>query len=156
MDWAPAGHELFRTCGLDLTKGLADLATGAAVFDDVIHGLPGKKTHIICAGTNADQAEALRDTDRLNLIFDALDETYDHILAHGPFNSARNLFTAMQGRFDAGLLVLDTTGRGTGIEPIAGFLGYDIPDLEIIHYERASAEHQITPPAANDKLLAAT
>jgi succinoglycan biosynthesis transport protein ExoP len=156
VDWAPAGHELFKTCHLDLTKGLADLATGAAVFEDVIHGLPGKKAHIICAGTSADQAKMLQDTDCLNLIFDALDETYDHILAYGPFNSARNLFTAMQGRFDTGLLVSDRTDEGVGMAPIAGFLGYDIPDLEIIHFERGGAEHPITMPAANDKHLAAS
>ena len=156
VDWAPEGQELFQTCGLNLTKGLADLATGAAVFEDVIHCLPGKEMHVICAGTGADQAEALNDTDRLNLIFDALDETYDHILAYGPFDSARNLFTAMQGRFDAGLLITDETDNGVGAEPMAGFLGYDIPDLEIILYEPANDGRQLTPHSADDKRMAAS
>lgn len=156
LDWAPPGHELFRKCNLDLSMGLADLATGAAVFEDVIHGLPGKDVHIICAGKAADKAEVLSDTDRLNLIFDALDETYDHILVYGPFNSARNLFTAMQGRFDAGLLVSNATDEGVDVEPIAGFLGYDIPDLEIIHYERGGGRQWTSLPPTDAERLAAT
>ena len=138
LDWAPPGHELFKKCRMNLTSGLADLATGGAAFEDVIHCLPGKDIHIMCAGKNSERADTLKDTDRLNLIFDALDETYDHILATGPFTNARNLFTAMQGRFDAGLLISDEVGGGGG-EPIAGFLGYDVPDLEVIQYVRSGA-----------------
>lgn len=56
--------------------GITDLLAGQAQFADVIHGDLYSGCHVIPAGT-ADPVRAMRAADRLPMILDALDGTYD-------------------------------------------------------------------------------
>jgi hypothetical protein len=48
----------------------------------------------------------------------------------------RDLFTTIQGRIDAGVVIADGAG-----EPTHGnFLGFDVADLEVFRYELAGEE----------------
>ena len=85
-------------------KGMTDLVLGAGSFEDVVHRLPGSTVHFIASGSPF-TADADVDPDQLNLVLDALDEAYDHIIVTGQHGDCRNLFEAIQGRFDAGIRV---------------------------------------------------
>ena len=75
--------------------------------------------------------------DQLNLVLDALDEAYDHIIVAGGQEDARFLFEAIQGRFDAGVLVADGKKRISVLEDPAGtFLGFEVSDIDVIRFER--------------------
>ncbi len=45
-----------------------------------------------------DNADGDIDPDQMNLILDALDEAYDHIVVVGRHDEARKLFEAIEGR----------------------------------------------------------
>ena len=56
---------------------------------------------------------SMLDPDQLNLALDALDTAYDHIVVVGASHAARALFEAIQGRFDAGVIVSERKRRVT-------------------------------------------
>ena len=59
--------------------GIKDLLAGRANFSDVIHSDSGSHAHIIPGGTSSTEAAAAAH-DRLPLIIDALEDTYDFVL----------------------------------------------------------------------------
>jgi hypothetical protein len=73
----------------------------------------------------------------VNVILDALDEVYDHIIIVGRREAARRLFEAIQGRFDCGIVVSDGKRRtGAAGESPNMFLGYEVDDITLIRFER--------------------
>lgn len=69
----------------------------------------------------------------LNLVLDALDEAYEHIVVFGGHATSRILFEAIEGRFDAGIVVGDNPSSTRTL------LGFAVVDIDVLHY---------APPAA--------
>ena len=73
---------------------------------------------------------------RLALALDALDTAYDHIVVVGSHQAARALFEAIQGRFDAGVVVSEGKRRAKLTEAPGTFLGFEVADIELFKLER--------------------
>lgn len=112
-------------------RGLADVLAGTATFEDVITPLPGTSVHMIAAGGAMGEAAAAVDRDRINMLLDALDEVYDHIVITGDWHDLRDLFKTIQGCIDAGIVVSTPDMESAG----GDFLGYQVNDLDVVHFE---------------------
>jgi hypothetical protein len=135
VDWAPDGQGSAETMGVHATVGMGDLLEGKAKFEDVVERVPGSNAHMIPAGS-AMTSEGV-DGDQLNLVLDALDTAYDHIVIVGKMPAARALFEAIQGRFDAGVIVADGKRRSAKMTEAPGtFLGFEVTDIELFRLER--------------------
>jgi polysaccharide biosynthesis transport protein len=144
VDWSPSGEGFAGTAALDTSKGFNDLLRGEALFDEIIQRLPGSTVHAIASG-KAFNADHDIDPDQLNLILDALDEAYDQIIVAGRHDEARDLFEAIEGRFDTGILVADPPRVPPILIDASGiFLGFEVSDIDVIRFERKLA---VTEPA---------
>jgi len=131
LDCSRDGVGITSGDGLKPRRGLADVLAGTATFEDVITPLPGTSVHMIAAGGAMGEAAAAVDRDRINMLLDALDEVYDHIVLTGDWHDLRDLFKTIQGCIDAGVVVTPP-----GVDPAGGdFLGYQVSDLDVIHFE---------------------
>ena len=140
VDWSPRGEGLASMIHLDISAGLNDLLSGEARFDDIIQRLPGTGAHTIASGRGMYNPDADIDPDQLNLVLDALDEAYDHIVVAGRHDEARKLFEAIEGRFDAGVIVATLHREPHVSEDRAGiFLGFEVADIEIVRFVRREA-----------------
>lgn len=133
-----AGRPAPGCAGVELLPGLSELADGTATFDAVVQRMPGTSAHVIAGGNGFAGAEAgALDIDRINLILDALDEAYDNIIVTADRTAGRHLFEAIQGRFDAAIMVRDGGRRAAVGDTGPGrFLGFDVIEMDIISYER--------------------
>jgi len=137
VDWSPSGNGFARDAGLTTSPGFNDLLSGSAGFDEIIQRLPGTKAHAVASGEAVSGDEGEIDADHLNLVLDALDEAYDHIIVVGRRDEARRLFEGIEGRFDAGIAVASTS-RGSPANEDRGnmFLGFEVAEIDVIRYER--------------------
>ena len=135
VDWSLDGHGAAETIGARSGPGMAELLQGKAKFEDVVTRVPGSGAHLIAAGNANIDAGAL-DPDQLNLTLDALDTAYDHIVVVGKNSAARALFEAIQGRFDAGVLVYEGKRRMARADQPGTFLGFEVTDIELFRLER--------------------
>jgi succinoglycan biosynthesis transport protein ExoP len=143
VDWSPSGVGLIGTKGLDTSIGLNDLLRGDASFEEIIQRLPGCAVHAIACGRAFEPADGGTDPDQLNLVLDALDEAYEHIVVVGRHDEAQNLFEAIEGRFDAGIIVAEPRRRVQNLEGSpATFLGFQVADIDIIRFERGASAAQ--------------
>jgi len=141
IDWSLDGRGFARSIGLDPTVGLNDLLRGEANFGDIIQRVPGSAVHAIASGKPFDDMDDAVDSDQLNLVLDALDEAYDHIIVVGGHDEARKLFELIEGRFDAGIAVAEPRKLVAAPEDPAGtFLGFEVADIDIVRFERQAAE----------------
>jgi polysaccharide biosynthesis transport protein len=138
VDWARDGRGLAVSLGAGSRPGINGLLDGRAGFDDVIVRLPDSDAHFIAAGDlPADPARPLN-ADWINLVLDALDEAYDHIIVAAQLDEARNLFEAIEGRFDAGIVMSDRRGQGSTINAGPGvFLGFEVTEIYIVQMDLA-------------------
>ena len=137
VDWSPDSSGLAQGLGLARTPGMTELFEGAAKFEDVVQRLPNSSAHFIASGSAMSYAAEGPEADQINLILDALDEAYAHIIVAGPYEAARNLFEVIEGRFDCGVTIVDAKRRVSVIQdPPGTFLGYEVSDMEIVRYER--------------------
>jgi polysaccharide biosynthesis transport protein len=152
VDWNLAGKGFAASIGAASKPGIADLLAGTVAFEDVISKIPGNETHFIACGAPLADPSAI-DADRLNLVLDALDEAYDHIVVAGVYQSTQALFEAIQGRFDAGITICDSKRRPQITEDVPGsFLGFEVTDLDLMRLDRASGNADVgaakrKPPA---------
>jgi uncharacterized protein involved in exopolysaccharide biosynthesis len=138
IDWAPDGQGSADAMGVHASVGMGDLLEGKAKFEDVVQRVPGSNAHIIPAG-NAMTTD-MADADQLNLVLDALDTAYDHIVVAGRQPAARALFEAIQGRFDAGVIVAEGKRRSAKMSEAPGtFLGFEVTDIELFRLERGTS-----------------
>jgi polysaccharide biosynthesis transport protein len=134
VEWT-YGHGLVaRHVGLADSPGMSELVTGAATFEDVISSVEDNECHFIPSGKDLADAAPHLDPDQVNLVLDALDEAYAHIVVVGEHESVRNLFETVQGRFDAGVLVA-TQSPAALRDPEGTFLGFEVADIEIMRLE---------------------
>ncbi|MFN3869717.1 MAG: GumC family protein, partial [Hyphomicrobiaceae bacterium] len=143
IDWSASGAGFARQSGLATTPGIVDLMLGNASFEDVIQSIPGSSVHVIASGSPLDPdgpADQL-DDERLNLLLDALDEAYDHIIVTGRYEEARLLFETIQGRVDAGITVGDLRRKAPALsDPPGTFLGFEVTDIELLRLNRAEVK----------------
>ncbi len=150
VDWSPSGQGMAATAGVTAAQGLTELLTGAVGFDDVVKKLPQSPVHFIACGAPLDGVDV--DPDQLNLVLDALDEAYDYIVVSGQNEEARVLFEAIQGRFDAGVLVTDPKKRTSVLQdPPGTFLGFEVTGIDVIRVERKGPD-----PVSSQRLIRAT
>ena len=136
LDWSLDGVGLAPELGVSPTLGITDVLSGRASFEDVIERLAGSQAHVIAAGSSAAGTAAAKDKDRVNMLLDALDDAYDHVVITGGRDAVRDLFTTIEGRIDAGVVVAD----GEGAAAPGNFLGFNVADLDVIRYEPAAQE----------------
>ncbi len=140
VDWSPDGEGVSEAIGARKQPGINELLQGEAKFEDVVARVPASSAHLIAAGAAARDEEALLDPDQLNLVLDALDTAYDHIVIVGKTREARALFEAIQGRFDAGVIVADGKRRASRLPDAPGmFLGFEVADIELFRLERPAS-----------------
>ncbi len=139
VEWT-YGESLLATA-LDVPEhpGTSELISGQSSFEEVISGLPGTQCHVIAAGRNLMKTFASQDPDQINLVLDALDEAYAHIVVTGDHAATRQLFEAIQGRFDAGILVANSDGRKALRDPDGTFMGFEVADIDVIHMSEMPA-----------------
>jgi hypothetical protein len=139
------------------TSGMNGLLRGEARFEDVIQRIPGSAAHTIASGIMLDVPPAGLDADQLNLILDALDEAYDHIVVAGRYDEARRLFETIEGRFDAGILVAAPGRHPPVLDELPGtFLGFEVADIDVIRYERRATEEAKAAPPVAQRIARAT
>ncbi len=139
VDWDLEGAGGSQALGVPEQPGMTDLLQGNATFEDVISRLPGSDAHFIACGGALTDVAVGADADRINLVLDALDEAYDHIVVIGNHDAARELFEIIEGRFDAGITVAEARRRQPVIEAEPdNFLGFEVRDLDVIRFERAA------------------
>jgi MinD-like ATPase involved in chromosome partitioning or flagellar assembly len=140
VDWSLDGHGIAGSLGVRPRPGLAELLLGEVKFEDVVSRVPASSAQLIAAGGGAADPEELLDPDQLNVALDALDTAYDHIIVVGRTRAARALFEAIQGRFDAGVIVADSKRRASKLPDAPGtFLGFEVTDIELFRLERPAS-----------------
>jgi hypothetical protein len=140
VDWSLDGRGIAESLGVRARPGVADLLRGEAKFEDVVSRVPASSAQLIAAGGGEVDPEELLDPDQLNLALDALDTAYDHIIVVGKTRAARALFEAIQGRFDAGVVVADGNRRASNLaDPPGTFLGFEVTDIELLRLERPAS-----------------
>lgn len=140
VDWNSDGRGVADTMGAEPRAGLTELLQGKVKFEDVVTRVPASGAHFIPAGAVALDRDALLDPDQINLTLDALDTAYDHIVIVARTNAARALFEAIQGRFDAGVLVAEGKRRPASLSEAPGsFLGFEVADIELFRLERSKS-----------------
>jgi Mrp family chromosome partitioning ATPase len=137
LDWSLDGVGLAPELGVSPTLGITDVLSGRASFEDVIERLSGSQAHVIPAGSSAAGTIAAKDKDRVNMLLDALDDAYDHVVVAGGREAVRDFFTTIEGRIDAGVVVAD----GEGAAGSGNFLGFNVADLDVIRYEPGAQDH---------------
>lgn len=152
VDWSLSGDSGISSAGgLQPSKGLSGLLSGLASFEDAVQRVPASSVHVITSGAPLDQPKEI-DPDQLNLILDALDEAYDHIIVAGAHDDARSLFEAIEGRFDAGILLPDSMKRVNVLQdPPGTFLGFEVSGIDIMKMTPTGAE-----PVPAQRILRAT
>jgi tyrosine-protein kinase Etk/Wzc len=148
VDWSLDGRGVATAAGVPSRPGITDLLQGKAKFEDVVARVPGSNVQMIAAGSVVSDAETLLDPDQLNLALDALDTAYDHIVVVARNAPARALFEAIQGRFDAGVVVAEAKRRPARMPDVPGtFLGFEVADIELFRLE-----HPVSSQVAAERL----
>ncbi|MCH9807696.1 MAG: exopolysaccharide transport family protein [Alphaproteobacteria bacterium] len=139
IDWSLEGAGIARELQLPNNPGFIELLHGTANFADVVRWVPGSQVHFISSGRAIAEGPEGLDADQLNLILDALDEAYDHIVIIGQYEAARSLFETIQGRFDAGIVADEKGASGKVLtDPPDTFLGFEVADIDLIRFEGTS------------------
>lgn len=147
VNWSTTGKGIADAAGIAPENGLSELLLGKVRFPDIVYRLPGSDAHFITCGASLGNSHNL-DPDQLNLVLDALDETYDHIVVAAEHDDARMLFEIIQGRFDAGVIVSDNPGlTPLADDPPGTLLGFEVADIDIIQFSRSDRS-----PEANQRL----
>lgn len=145
VDWSPSGEGIGSDAGVKSGQGLTELLMQTASFEDVVERIPDSNAHFIACGAPLNDVEDL-DPDQLNLVLDALDEAYDFIIVAGRYEDCRVLFEAIQGRFDAGVLVADPKKPGKVLkDPEGTLLGFEVADIDVMHVQREPAVETVSP-----------
>jgi uncharacterized protein involved in exopolysaccharide biosynthesis len=131
IDWNAEGRSIAEIQGARRDPGIAELLQGTASLHQVIQLLPGSTgLHFISPG--AGLPNAAMHADQANLIFDAIDDAYDHIVFVGEYDALHALFTVMKGRFDTVVEIsapdhVQTVGSAPGI-----LFGFPVSGIEVL------------------------
>jgi Mrp family chromosome partitioning ATPase len=118
---------------LDIPRapGFAELASGRAGFEDVVHIDDETPLQIIPAGDRAVTIGTKRDGERLARILDALMQVYDAVVLHAGRETALMHQPHLAGRLHAVIAVL-ASGEGKNIDQVlAEFAAFNCPVLSL-------------------------
>ncbi|WP_439543012.1 GumC family protein [Hyphomicrobium sp.] len=137
VDWSPAGSGVAEPLGQASWPGFSELLDGKARFEDVVLSLHDSDVHLIPSGQRIDLSATALDSDSVNFLLDALDDVYDHIVVVSHVEPAKDLFEAMQGRFDCGVvLVEDKAQKAKAVGAPGTFLGYEVDGIALFAFEK--------------------
>jgi polysaccharide biosynthesis transport protein len=129
IGWPAWGDTLARLNGAASQPGTAEVLAGAASLEEAIQHVPDRGFDLLPAGLAAPKAV---DGNSAAMVLDALDEMYDMIIVSAPPDTARELFEALQGRFDAGALLVPGAATLQPHNASSAFLGFNVPDLPVL------------------------
>ena len=99
---------------------------------------------LVQPGAAPEEPSVLLDADRLNLVLDALDEAYDQIVVAGRLKDAAALFEAIEGRFDAAVVVGNQDmDNGHQSEDGERLLGFEVSGIDIVQVKRRDTESPV-------------
>ncbi len=152
LDWSLDEMGFARRIGLPTIPGFNDLVHGAATFEDVVHSLQNNKVQVIPSGSSLGNVpgENKPNAEMLNLLLDALDEVYDHIIVTAMLGDAQSLFEEIEGRFDAGVIInAGTCSTAFPKDPPNTFLNFEVVDIVLVRYHRLDNSAQALQGVAN-------
>ncbi|MGI9520915.1 MAG: MinD/ParA family ATP-binding protein [Hyphomicrobiaceae bacterium] len=136
LDWNDWADGFSHLVGLPQHLGLRQVISENVDLEEVITQIPGSRVHYLSAGSG--QIDKL-DGNALNALLDELDEIYDQVLVVGRYHSARGLFEAVQGRFDAGVEI-NTVEREPEPEQEKNrgnvYIGFEVDGLSLYRHQR--------------------
>ena len=143
VDWSPERDGLTQSFDVTDRPGISELMRGLATFEDAVTNIPNSRVHHMSAGLAMDLdlagtgGSSGSNRECLNMILDALDEVYDHIVVVARYNDAMSLFEAIEGRFDAGIIVGEGRARQAAPQDDDNtFLGFEVADIDILRFCR--------------------
>lgn len=95
--------------------GLSELLAGEAIFSDIIQPDSAGRLHLIHAGRAGREAIA-RAPDLLEMAFDALAATYDHMVVVASAADGADMLAPLAARVEAGLVTAGHMGNGYAVE----------------------------------------
>jgi len=134
IDWETGTNSVAALLEMDDAPGINDVIEGRAGFKDVVSAIPASSIHLMPMGTLSQELDGDARRTQLELILDALDETYDHIVAYGGYANAQELFRIAEGRFDAGVTICDSSEVAPSKHDQDCFLGYTVEGIDVQHY----------------------
>jgi hypothetical protein len=139
VEWNADGRSIAEALGAASRPGMMELLEGAASLHQVIQPLPGTAAYFIGSGGPSSK-HAARDGDRVNLVLDGLDESYDHIVFVGEYDALHQLFTIIEGRFDTVIEIDAPAGyQDHQARPAPGMIfGCHVSDIEILRLNAAA------------------
>ncbi|MEZ5856222.1 MAG: exopolysaccharide transport family protein [Hyphomicrobiaceae bacterium] len=146
VDWSLDGDGAAAGFGLPAAPGFSDLLAGTHEFENVVQALPSGDVHFISSGGRSVSRGVMLEPDRLNMLLDALDEAYGDVVVMGRNSDIRDLFLAVEGRFDAGIVVSEGAGAGNRGDGGGQFLGFDVTDIDVIRFVRGRTSANLRRP----------
>jgi uncharacterized protein involved in exopolysaccharide biosynthesis len=145
ITWSLSGQRRRASDAALGIPGMCDLITGAAPFEKVISRMQGSNVHLIKAGSPPADLASVLAAERLNLTLDALDEAYEQIVIAADFSDAQLLFEAIEGRFDAAVVVTREPRIEHGADSPDVLLGFEVTGIDTVHVPLgAASEKRIT------------
>ena len=141
IDWETGSNSVATLLGMDNAPGINDLIEERVGFKDVVRAIPASSMHLMPMGTSTQELDGDARKTQLELILDALDETYDHIVAYGSYANAQELFRIAEGRFDAGVTICDSSEVASLKNEPDCFLGYTVEGIDVQHYTPPPESH---------------
>lgn len=135
VDWNPLGAGIAAPLGQPAAPGFSELLEGTVRFEDVVLSLSDSDVHVIPSGAPLQGGGQALDSDNINFLLDALDDVYDHIVVVSRYEPARDLFEAMQGRFDCGVMIADGQAA-TKAHPPGTFLGFEVDGISLFTLQK--------------------
>jgi polysaccharide biosynthesis transport protein len=130
LDWHRHDDGGAGPIGQAPTLGFTDVLLGRVSCEQAIGRLPNSAADRILARASADAAAVSKDKDRVNMVFDALAEAYDHIVIAGANEAVGDLIATIEGNIDAGVVAAGEEG----LQHNGCFLGFDAAELNLISY----------------------
>jgi tyrosine-protein kinase Etk/Wzc len=145
LDWRGHDDGHAGTFGQAPALGFTDVLLGRVTLEEAVGRLPNSSAHHIVARACADGTAVSKDKDRVNMLFDALAEAYDHIVIAGANEAVGELIATIEGNIDAGVVA----GGEEGFQHDGSFLGFDAARLHLIRYAPTRGrQHAVAMAAA--------
>lgn len=132
IDWSMDGRGIAEALGAHASPGVAELLHGTASLEQVIQALPSPAAmHFIASGVDGLSETAL-DPDQANIVLDAIDDVYDHVVFVGEYDALKTLFALIEGRFDT-VVEIEAPDRSGIVRSAPGTLfGHPVSEIEVL------------------------
>jgi uncharacterized protein involved in exopolysaccharide biosynthesis len=131
IDWSSTAKPITSLLAIPRTPGVRELIAGEATLEEALRTVDGSGLAAIAPGRPRTESESPEELEGIDLLFEALDGSFDMVLVTAEATVSRRLIGLVQGGFDAGILVGRSTSDGL---PANGFLGLDVPGMEQLRF----------------------